>query len=172
MKITNTLIFLTAFGVYAYDGNAATTISTTLTMTSPTAIISMTSPSSTAYLANIVGTTISTTNISATNVSTSTIVGPANVALAKVYFNGTGSCSIVGTPFNVASCSRATTGTYGVSFTTPLANANYIVNCIPQGPALFATLNAAISPTTTGFNINTANTGSATDSGRIMCTVF
>lgn len=162
----------TILALVAAPAFAATTISTTLTMTSPTAIISMTEPSSTAYLANIVGSTISTTNISTTNISASAITGPANVALAKVTFNGSGACSIVGTPYNVASCSRATTGSYGISFTAPLLNNTYTINCMTQTPALFSSVSATPSPTTAGFNISTANASSTQDSARVSCVVF
>lgn len=160
--------YLTALAaLLVLPAHAATTISTTLTMTSPTAIISMTGVSATAYLANIVGTTISTTNISA-----SAITGPVNVALAKVYFNGLAGCAIVGTAYNVASCSRSATGTYGISFTTVLGTANYVVNCMTQSPALFASLASTPSATTAGFNIATANASTTQDSARVMCTVF
>lgn len=152
--------------------HAATTISTTLTMTSPSAIISMTGISSTAYLRNISSTNVSTTLLTLANVDISASLIP----IASAYISTTASTCTVLSASNISSCTRFTTGSVGVSFTTPRPNATYKANCNIDGgfPASWAS-NTTLSNNTGGFYVGFLNGSGATayqDSHRAMCVVL
>lgn len=165
------LLFLfSLLSLPAYAGTSSldvVTISRTLTLTSPSAVISMTGVSSTANLRTVVASTVS---------STSYIGRAIPKAWAKMDGN---SCSVTA-GFNVSSCTRVSAGVYGVSFTTPMADANYIVNCMARGSAIanvatgFSQASGNASPTASGFNfaVYATSSGSPLDSGDIQCIVI
>lgn len=121
--------FLTfALLVLAYGANAATTISTTLTMTSPSAIISMTGVNSTAYLR-----TVSSTNVSTTNLTLGTIpVVSATLVRAWATFSGTVNGSFTpSATYNLSTFSRIGTGTYQFAIAPGVFNNN--ASCFGTG---------------------------------------
>lgn len=168
------LFVLLSIPAWAGSSLSSVNVSETLTMTSPSAIISMTGVSSTANIRFISSTLVSSTNISATNITN------AGVAKAWINFNGVGGCSIRGVPLNVSSCTRIATGQYGISFTTPLSSAFYSINCTSRTTAAGANASfvnfptASPSPTTGGVIIQSVNgnSGSLIDSSEINCTVM
>lgn len=146
------------------SAQAATTISTTLTMTSPSAVISMTGVSATAYLSNVSATNISATSIYLAN-------HPINPqAWAKI--GGFGTCSVQTGSVNIASCTHVGTGRYGISFTTPINLP--IASCTATATAansMYAYYDSSISPTSAGIVIDTATTSSANDNAAIYCNI-
>ncbi|MGG7581703.1 hypothetical protein [Rhizobium sp. Nf11,1] len=124
--------------------------------------------------------TVSATNVSATNLEVSgTIISTSLLPVATGYISTTTTgCSIL-KGSGLSSCTRISTGVYGVSFTTAMADALYKVNCNLDNykvASWAATSGGVARPnTTTGFYLGVLNgTGTVDyqDSNRIMCVVY
>lgn len=174
--IKNLVIFMTAFGVYALDGQAATTISTTLTLTSPSALISMTGISSTANFMFVSATNISVTNLSVGN----TAISGTLQTKAAVAFNGT-----LATPITISGSLGGISGTTvakpapgyyvinlkpGTCNSTPLYLSGIAI--LPAGDEL--SLNPVGVPTTTSVTVSTkiSGAGCCSDAGVVNMTVL
>ncbi|ANL71930.1 hypothetical protein AMC83_CH01947 [Rhizobium phaseoli] len=124
--------------------------------------------------------TVSATNVSATNLQVSgTIISTSLLPVATGYISTTTTgCSIL-KGSGLSSCTRISTGVYGVSFTTPMSDALYKVNCTLDNYRIASWVSSvggvARPNTTDGFYFGTLNgTGTVDyqDSNRIMCVVF
>lgn len=123
------------------------------------------------------GTLIANTINTDTGVYTS-LNALTGAAKAWVNFNGVTTVSIRGS-FNVSSVTRASTGTYTISFTATMADANYSV-VASTSPAfgvapLFVLTNtngSEVANTTSSFSIVTQSTAAATDSKYVNIAVF
>lgn len=127
---------------------------------------------------------ISVTGVSASTASITTLaingLGSRGI-VASVNFDGnagTTSTSSIRGQFNISTVSRTSTGIYGISFTTALPNSTYRPSCTVEGNAgsgiaVGTSIQINPSPTTTGFGLLVANTGSgaANDSGLISCNI-
>lgn len=173
-------LLTTALAVIAVPAFAATTISTTLSMTSPSALISGTGPSATIIMTNGLFTNLSATTLIAANISSSSVSGTAlvsnRIAKAHVVLNGAGCTVISG---DATSCQKLGTGSVAVSLSTVLPTAIYTPQCGVRGngnTAWWATYPGSISNTTTGFFVDTlAITGSTltfSDANNIDCTIY
>lgn len=172
-------ILTLAFVALSAAAWAGTTISTTLTLTSPSAYISMTGVSATAYVTSLSATRVvsalqvSATNVSATNVSATTITN-RGVAKAWATFGGLSACSI-SSSLNISSCTKlGGTGNYSVSFTTPMNTSTYVIQCTTWLNVWASFLNTGPAPDVNGFAVNTRGTAAASnvDPGYIHCIVF
>lgn len=176
-KLLLTLGFLAlSLPTWAASALSTVTVSQTLTMTSPSAIISATGVSATEYITNIVARNVSTAFISTTTISATLISSTSpNIAAASVNFAGISSVSIRKT-FNISSVTRVVQGAYGISFTVPMSDANYSVagNCerTATNESWFEVTDQTTSPTTTGFTVRCQATAGATDSDRVNVVVF
>ncbi len=161
-------------GAFAQSSLSAVTISKTLTLTRPTAYISMTGVSATAYLTKVSSTNVSTTNLSigSTNISTSLL------PIATGYISTTASTCTVLKSSGISGCTRLSAGVYGVSLTTPTSDALYKVNCTLdsyQAASWVATASPARANNTTGFYMGVLNGSGVVayqDSNRFMCVVY
>lgn len=155
-------------------------VSRTLTLTSPSAVISMTGASATAYLRNISATTVSATTVSATNIS-ATNISSRGVAKAWGYINAGVSPSVILASFNVSSTTRLSAGKEVITFSQPMTSANYAVTLSVYannvtGAVCGAIGNAAaaggVSPTMSTFQVDIYNcSGGQRDTGYFF-TVF
>lgn len=115
--------------------------------------------------------------VSASIVSASAYYGPG-APKAIAFIGGQGSCSVYNNVLNVSSCQNISAGNYGVSFTVPLSNTNYVpmvTTANISGASIKATLDyQTASPTTAGFRvrIENSNTGSGVNTGVIMVVVY
>lgn len=155
---------------------AATSISTTLTLTSPSAVISMTGVSATAYLTNVYSNTVSASLVSASTVSATIVSSTSpNIAFATANFNGFGGCAIR-KGYNISGCTRVSQGVYGISFTTPAVSADYSVggNCMRNNTneTWFELTDQTSSPTVTGFTVRCQASAGANDTARGNIIVF
>ena len=94
---------------------------------------------------------------------------------AWVNFNGTGTVAIRD-DFNVSSITDNGTGTYTVTFTTAMANANYVTlgTIEERGVSVHCSTNDAASQTTSAVNIATVLSGTSTgfDCDQVNVAVF
>jgi len=116
-------LFISANGWAGTSALDVVTVSRTLTLTSPSAYISMTGVSATAYIRNV-----SATNVSASSKISvgSTDLTSASISKAWVLGGSLTGTWAVSASYNVSSISRITAGEYNVSFTTPFSSANYV----------------------------------------------
>jgi hypothetical protein len=90
--------------------------------------------------------------------------GMTGIAKAWVYFTGT--TGTINGSFNVSSVTRSGTGTYSLSFTTAMPNANYaITQCMvcSSGGGINDGMDLTSAPTTTGIAFQTGTGGTALD---------
>lgn len=159
---------------------AATTISTTLTLTSPTALISMTGAGAVASLTTVYAKNISASSIAGGNIGTATSnISGTGAALAKAWAQVDGFAPVsIRQGYNVSTFTRVSAGKYGISFTNPLSNGNYAIQCTSCDQAASAEQCKAdvvtASPTTTGFRIIQENpsSGAVQDSGCLNLLIF
>lgn len=155
--LTLAMVLLTANSWAGTSALDVITVSRTLTLTSPSAALTMNGASATAFLRNVSvtgvlsATTVSASNGNFANISATQVLkawGSVNAPAAALYKG-----------FNVSSVQRVALGRYGVSFTTPLNDANYALTlgavqatgnatCITIGDST-----GAISPTIAGFRV-------------------
>lgn len=100
--------------------------------------------------------------------------GVTTNALAWVSFNGT--TGAIFSSYNVSSITRNAAGDYTINFTSPMADANYVVIAMPQsvaGGAVLCAQKTATSPTTSSVEILTLQQSFALgDSPRTFAVVF
>jgi len=118
-------------------------------------------------------TTVTSTTLSDGTNSTSTTNAIQGSAKAWANFNGTTSPSIRAS-YNISSFTRTSSGTYTVTFTNALSDANYApvistsgdstgsFTVSPYGSQINAASGALVTPTTTGFSFYTNWNGSGT----------
>lgn len=96
---------------------------------------------------------------------------------AFVQFTWNGTSVVTGDAYN-ATVSRAGVGLYDIAFTSALPNANYAVAGMVQRPntndGLFASINYAVTPTTTGFRLGivASSNAAATDPAAASAVVY
>lgn len=165
-------LLITGLLFIATSAQAATSISTTLTMTSPSAIISMTGVSSTAYFKNV-----SETNVSQTALTLgSRLIDPKAIPCASFTYDGNAQSTLASTSL-ITSINRRATGIYDVSGTFP---GKPWVSCTPFNTAANAICSVqgniaatAASPTVAGFLTGTqaCSTGTA-QNATTTCQVY
>ena len=110
-----------------------------------------------------------------------TSISGANVAKAWVNFNGTTSPGTIRSSFNVSSVTKNATGDYTITFTTPMAGANYSVVVSSNNNAASITASRAepmadciinLSTSSFGYNHREGAGGALFDVGQSMITVF
>ncbi len=163
----------------AFAGNnfGTVNISQTMTLTSPSAVISMTGVSASAYLTNAYISNVSETNVSQTALTLGgRLIDPKAIPCASFTYDGNAQVTIASTSL-IASINRRATGIYDVSGTFPsrpwpvCTPFNTVSNaiCPMQGnPAA-----TAPSSTTAGFLYGTdaCSTGSA-QNATATCQVY
>ncbi|MBR0721766.1 hypothetical protein [Bradyrhizobium manausense] len=123
----------------------------------------------------VVNLPVSTTNVTVTNVTVGTI-SSTNMQVAKAAANIDGNGCSVRKQYNIASCTRVSQGVWGISFSTPMPDANYVIvgTClrIPSSESWFEVTDQISSPTTTGFMVRCQGAGGVNDTGRLSVVVF
>ena len=147
--------------------SAGVTFTDTTTLTSATLV------------ANSVGTTqITNGSVTAAKLGTTE---QKQIAKAWVNFNGTTSPGTIRSSFNVSSVTKNATGDYTITFTTPMAGANYSVVVSSNNNGASITASRAepmadciinLSTSSFGYNHREGAGGALFDVGQSMITVF
>ena len=102
-----------------------------------------------------------------------------NTAKAWATFDGTGGIGAIAplSAFNIASITKNGTGDYTLTFTTAMADANYIVSGTgsigsPAGGVRVLAVSDSTPPSTTSVRVYTSFTASAQDCARISVAIF
>jgi hypothetical protein len=105
--------------------------------------------------------------------------GMTGIAKAWVIFNGTNG-AIRGSSFNISSVTRSATAQYDIVFSTAMASANYVVTVststqitvsVAGATNLFynKASNIEVAPTSSGFTMNTQNSGGTSNEPQYVC---
>lgn len=176
--LTTSILAILALPAYAGSMQSAVTISETLTLTSPSAIISATGVSATAYITNI-----STTNLAAANISSTAISVGANtitsglvpIATALISTTSAG-CTVLSSNGVITGCTRIAGGQFGVSGT--FVNTTYKPICFDvytPGNIGWANNPGTGAPHVDGFRIGgiaAAGPLAALDLNQFSCVVY
>lgn len=142
---------------------------------------------STVATANITDANVTTAKIADANITAAKLSGaqsgsaPIYGARAWVNFNGTGSTGTnqtIRASGNIASVYKNNTGTYTITFTTPMQDANYAINvsCMGGDDAVFMFIdNQTGTYTSSSFDIQLRDAnepGSERDASHVWVTVF
>ena len=113
--------------------------------------------------------TVSTINDSSGVLATQN--GMTGIAKAWVNFTGLATPTIVGS-FNVSSITYNGTGDYTVTFSTAMANANYVITTMAEESRIL-TRKYTTAPTTTAFRLlnQVCSTATAADAAYAFCAV-
>jgi len=162
--------YLLALLLLASTSHAAgTTISTTLTMTSPSALISGTGAAATISMTNGYFRNISGSAITGGTVNGATLASDSLIR-AKVVFDPSVSPATVVRAFNVSSLTRFSTGSIALNGTFP---PNPVVACTPSRSGTAQGVAITGTPTTSSITLYMFNTTSGAEQAATLvgCTI-
>lgn len=83
--------------------------------------------------------------------------------IAKAWVRFAGASGTISSSFNVSSVTRSSTGTYAISFTTTLSDANYSISgaatAVSTATPSIVSVSSATAPTTSALTVFTQNDG-------------